>query len=61
MDNPPSDIIKKCEEKGLLLIGAGTNTIRFVPPLIIDKTHIDEAVNIFKEALVEYSIKQQEK
>lgn len=29
-------------ERKLILIGAGANVIRFVPPLVIEKSHIDE-------------------
>lgn len=49
----PADVIKKCQEKGLLLIGAGANTIRFVPPLIVTKDDIDAAIEIFKSSLKE--------
>lgn len=49
----PADVIKKCKEKGLLLIGAGANTIRFVPPLIVTKEDIDCALDIFISALKE--------
>ena len=44
-------VIDKCVEKGLLLIGAGEKVIRFLPPLILEKAHVDEAIEIFKEAL----------
>ena len=39
-DNP-SEIVKKALDNGLVLIAAGNNTIRFVPPLIISKNDID--------------------
>ncbi len=48
------DIVVKCMEKGLLLVGAGENTIRFVPPLIIAKEHIDEGLEILENVLKEY-------
>lgn len=48
------DIVVKCMEKGLLLVGAGENTIRFVPPLIIAKEHIDEGIEILENVLKEY-------
>ncbi|WP_306307297.1 acetylornithine/succinylornithine family transaminase [Cellulosilyticum ruminicola] len=48
----PKDIVSKCMEKGMLIASAGTNVIRFVPPLIVTKEEIDEAVAILKEALV---------
>jgi acetylornithine/N-succinyldiaminopimelate aminotransferase len=37
-----SPIIAKGFEHGLLMVNAGTNVIRFVPPLIVQKEHIDE-------------------
>ncbi len=47
----PAPIVKKILEAGLIVIGAGHNTIRFVPPLIIEKEHIDEMITILKTAL----------
>lgn len=44
-------IVAKAMEKGLLLISAGSNAIRFVPPLIVTKEEIDQAVQIFSECL----------
>lgn len=38
----PSVIVKRALEKGLVLIAAGNNTIRFVPPLIITIANVDE-------------------
>jgi 4-aminobutyrate aminotransferase len=36
---------------GLLLLGCGKSTIRFAPPLTVNKQEIDEAMAIFEEAL----------
>ena len=44
----PKDVINKCLEKGMLIVGAGEKVIRFVPPLIVTKSQIDEAVAILK-------------
>ena len=44
-DNP-SEIVKKTLENGLVLIAAGNNTIRFVPPLIINKEDINNMIQI---------------
>ena len=38
----PSGIVKKTLEQGLVLISAGNNTIRFVPPLICSINEVDE-------------------
>jgi 4-aminobutyrate aminotransferase len=40
-----------CFERGLIILGAGTNTIRWSPPLIITKENIDVALGIFDEAI----------
>lgn len=41
---PVGAVITKAIENGLILVSAGANIIRFVPPLIIEKKHIDEMV-----------------
>ena len=48
---PTGEIINKAMEKGLLLVGAGSDAIRFVPPLTINKEEIDQAIEIFGECL----------
>jgi acetylornithine/N-succinyldiaminopimelate aminotransferase len=37
-------IIKAGYEHGLLLVNAGTNTLRFVPPLIVEKSDVDNLI-----------------
>ncbi|MCJ7549588.1 MAG: aminotransferase class III-fold pyridoxal phosphate-dependent enzyme [Anaerolineae bacterium] len=36
---------------GLLLLGAGPNTLRFVPPLNVSPAHLDEALELFESVL----------
>ena len=50
-DHPVADIINKALEKGLVLINAGTNIIRFLPSLVISKKDIDDMAAILKECL----------
>lgn len=50
---PASDLIKKALEHGLILIAAGTNIIRFIPPLVIKKEHVDEMIGILDQILTE--------
>ena len=45
-DRPVGEIITKALDKGLFLINAGANIIRFVPPLIITEQHIDDMIAI---------------
>ena len=40
-----------CRDRKLLVVGAGCNTIRFVPPLIITEQQIDEAVEIMEDVV----------
>lgn len=46
-------ILDRCFEKGLLILGAGYNTVRWAPPLVIDRPTIDRALEIFTETLDE--------
>lgn len=47
----PGPYIMKALEKGLILMSAGTSVIRFVPPLVIEKEHVDEMIAILEEVL----------
>ncbi len=48
-----NQVVYDCAHRnpGLLLVGAGEKTIRFMPPLIVTKEEIDQALAIFKQAL----------
>lgn len=48
---PANPYILKALEKGLILMSAGTHVIRFIPPLIIEREHIDEMIAILEEIL----------
>ena len=48
-----NEVIKRCFERGLLLLGCGASTIRFVPPLIIKNAEAEEALAIFEGVLTE--------
>lgn len=50
-DRPVGDIIGKALEKGLILINAGPNIIRFVPPLVIEEEHVDKMIEILTSCL----------
>ena len=45
-----SAVVEKCTDKGLLLVVAGGNVARMVPPLIIEDEHVDEAMAILEKA-----------
>lgn len=48
---PVSDLIIKAMDQGLILISAGSNVLRFVPPLIIEKEHVDEMIRILDNVI----------
>lgn len=45
LDIPPAGVVAAGYEHGLLLVSSGTNVIRFVPPLIVEKQHVDELID----------------
>ena len=49
-DRINTDIVKVAENMGLLVIPAGNNVIRIIPPLIITKIEIDEGLALFDQA-----------
>ena len=46
-------VVNAAFRRGLLVLGAGKNAIRFSPPLVLTKAQADTAVQIFGEALSE--------
>lgn len=42
-----------CYNAGLIILGCGANSIRWSPPLIIEKSHIDVALEIFDKAIAD--------
>ena len=51
LNRPVADVINKALEKGLILINAGAEIIRFVPPLIITKEDVDDMIEILDSCL----------
>ena len=47
-DVKAGDVVKKAHENGLVLISAGCNVVRFIPPLIVEKEHVDKMIEILK-------------
>jgi 4-aminobutyrate aminotransferase len=44
-------VVAAAFQRGLLVLGAGKNSIRFSPPLVLTRAQADTAVAIFDEAL----------
>ena len=51
MKRPVGEIIHAALEKGLLVISSRDNVLRLLPPLIIEKEHIDEMIEKLKSVL----------
>lgn len=41
----------ECFQRGMIILGAGTNTIRWSPPLILTRENVDVALEIFEDAI----------
>jgi len=46
----PSDVAAKSLENGLVLITAGADVLRFLPPLIINEKDVDEMIIRLKKS-----------
>lgn len=51
LNKPVKDVIFKAMDKGLIIIAAGVNILRFVPPLTINKENVDDMISILDECL----------
>ncbi|EGO56817.1 hypothetical protein NEUTE1DRAFT_84346 [Neurospora tetrasperma FGSC 2508] len=50
LSEDPTPVIKAARERGLLVITAGTNTLRFVPSLLVTEGEIEEGLKILEES-----------
>ena len=53
LTKPVGEVIKKAMSHGLIVISAGGNVLRMVPPLIITESHVDEMIEKLTKALNE--------
>ena len=52
LSKPVGEISSEALKEGLLIISAKGNVLRLVPPLVIEKEHVDEMLEILKKVLV---------
>jgi acetylornithine/N-succinyldiaminopimelate aminotransferase len=52
-------VVEQGYQNGLMLVNAGTNVVRFVPPLILEKQHIDVMIERLTGILVNMGDKSQ--
>ena len=48
---PVGEVVTKCIEKGLIVISAGSDVLRMVPPLTVTKENVDEMISILDGVL----------
>jgi 4-aminobutyrate aminotransferase len=46
-------VLTRAFHQGLLLLSCGASTVRFIPPLMINRGHVDEAMALLEPALTE--------
>jgi 4-aminobutyrate aminotransferase len=46
-------VLTRAYHNGLILLSCGTSTVRFIPPLMVSREHVDEALVLLKNALRE--------
>ncbi|MDE5780676.1 MAG: aspartate aminotransferase family protein [Lachnospiraceae bacterium] len=51
LNKPANDVVLKAIDNGLLVITAGAQILRMLPPLIITKENVDEMIKILRKAL----------
>lgn len=50
-DRPVKEIITRAMDAGLIVFSAGERILRFVPPLVIEKAHVDEMTGILETVI----------
>jgi acetylornithine/N-succinyldiaminopimelate aminotransferase len=50
----PKDVAIRCIDRGLLILTAGADALRFLPPLTISDAELDEGLSILKSVLEEF-------
>ncbi len=48
---PAAGVVTAAQEEGLIVLTAGANVLRLVPPLVIEEAHIQEMEEILDQAL----------
>ena len=55
---PNTEFVTAARRHGLLVVGAGDNVVRLLPPLVIDETHVREAVEKLAAAAATFETKE---
>ena len=52
-------VVKALLDEGVIVVTAGENVLRMLPPFIIEKQHVDEFIEKLKKVLKKLSIKKE--
>lgn len=52
-DRPVKNIVKTCLDNGLIVVTAGVNVVRMLPPFIIEEKDVDQMIEILDNAIQE--------
>jgi acetylornithine/succinyldiaminopimelate/putrescine aminotransferase len=51
LDRDAGEVVDACRERGLLVLTAGPDVLRLLPPLVVTAEEVDEALGVLREVL----------
>ena len=51
LDRDASPVVDECRARGLLVLTAGPDVLRLLPPLVVTESEVDEALGVLREVL----------
>lgn len=51
VDGDPKEVVNALQDMGILALTAGTNTVRFLPPLVLKESDLEDALEMIGDAL----------
>jgi len=51
LDRDASPVVDECRARGLLVLTAGPDVLRLLPPLVVTEAEVDEALGVLREVL----------
>ena len=51
LDGEASPVVEECRARGLLVLTAGPDVLRLLPPLVVAEAEVDEALGVLREVL----------
>ncbi len=51
LDRDASPVVDECRARGLLVLTAGLDVLRLLPPLVVTEAEVDEALGVLQEVL----------